>query len=387
MEAPDRPALIDRLHATGHVPLRVVEVRRTEFGARFTAFLRPPRRMTARSLALIASQLATLLRAGLALDEALGILEELVEDRFEKACLRGLIDRISAGSTVAEAMAAQRNVFPDYAISVVHAGESSANLDAALERLADFVERSRATRAYVTSALIYPAIVASACVISIVILLLYVVPRFRPLFQQAKGSLPLSAQYLMALSDAVRAYWWLEIVLLGVGGAATYWYLREPGHRIAWRRRSLRLPLVGELIRKIDVSQFARTLGTLLQNGVPLLTALAITRDTMRHSILGEAIDALIERAKAGKGLAQPMRQTGSFPALAVHLVRIGEESGRQDEMLVKTADIFESETRRTLDRLLALIAPAVTIVLGVIVAGVFMTMLSALLTVYDLTM
>lgn len=386
MEAADRPALIDRLHALGHVPLRVDEITRSPLAALFAGAL-PARRLAPRSLALVTGQLATLLRAGLALDEALSIIEELIEDRFEKSCIRGLIEKISAGGTIADAMAAQRNAFPQYCVSMVRAGEAGANLDTVLERLADFVERSQATRAYIISALIYPAIVAVACLASIAIMLLFVVPRFRPLFEQAGDSLPLSAKYLMDLSDKLSAYWWLEVSILLLGIGLISWHFKKPRTRIAWRRRMLKLPLVGELVRKIEVARFSRTLGTLMKNGVPLLNALAITRETMTNATVAEAVETIMDRAKTGKGLAEPMRETGAFPSLAVHLVRIGEESGRQDEMLVKIAEIFETETRRSLDRLLSLIAPAVTIVLGLVVAGVFMSMMTALLSVYELTL
>ena len=385
MEAPDRPTLIDRLHALGHVPLRVEEITPSPLASLFAGALLPRRRMRPRSLALVTGQLATLLRAGLPLDDALAIIEELIDDRFEKACIRKLIERISAGGTFADAMAAQPGVFPEYCVSMVRAGEAGASLDAALERLADFVERSQATRAYITSALIYPAIVAIACIASIAVVLIFVVPQFRPLFEQSGDALPLSAKYLLGLSAAVSRYWWLEVPTLLLGIAVVCWHFKKPNRRIAWRRRLLKAPLIGELVRKAEVARFGRTLGTLLRNGVPLLTALAITRDTMTNTTLAGAVATLIELAQTGKGLADPMRETGVFPALAVHLIRIGEESGRHDEMLVKIAEIFEMETRRSLDRLLALIAPAVIIVLGLVVAAVFMSIMTALLSVYDL--
>jgi general secretion pathway protein F len=387
MEAPDRPALVDRLHALGHVPLRVEEVTPSPLATLIARGLLPARRLSSRSLGLLTGQLATLLRAGLPLDEALGILEEMVEDRFEKTCIRNLIENISAGGTVAAAMAAQGNVFPEYCVSMVRAGEASANLGAALERLADFVERARVMRAYIISALIYPTIIAVACLASIVIVLLFVVPQFRPLFEQAGDTLPLSAKYLLELSTALSNYWWLEAaILLGVVGLIS-WHLKKPKSRLVWRRRMLRAPIIGELVRKVEVARFSRTLGTLLKNGVPILAALAVTRDTMADTTLAEAVEKIIDFAKTGKGLAQPMRETRAFPAFSVHLVRIGEESGRHDEMLLKIADIFEMETRHSLDRLLALIAPAVTIVLGLVVALVFMTLMTALLSVYDLAL
>lgn len=387
MEAADRPALIDRLHALGQVPLRVEEVVPSPLASWLARGVLPARNMRPRSLALITGQLATLLRAGLPLDEALAILEELVQRDSEKRCIRGLIEKISAGGTLSDAMAMQRGAFPEYCISMVRAGEAAAALDAALERLADFIERSQAMRAHITSALIYPFIVALACIASIAIVLLFVVPRFRPLLEQAGEAMPLSTRYLLDLSDVLADYWWLEPPILLVGIVLGYWHFNNPKNRILWRRGMLALPLIGDLLTKIEVARFSRTLGTLLSNGVSLLTALSITRDMMTNTGLGKAVDTIIDLAKAGKGLAQPMRETRAFPALAVHLVRIAEENGRYDEMLVKIADIFEADTRRSLDRLLALIAPAVTVLLGVVVAGVLMSMITALLGVYDLTM
>jgi general secretion pathway protein F len=387
MEAVDRPALIDRLHALGQVPLRVEAVTPSPLASWLARGLLPTRSMRPRSLALITGQLATLLRAGLPLDEALTILEELVQEDSARKSIRDLIEKVSAGGTLADAMAGQHGVFPEYCVSMVRAGEAAAALDAALERLADFVQRSQAMRAYIISALIYPLIVAAACVASIAVVLLFVVPRFRPLLEQAGESMPSSARYLLDLSDVITGYWWLGPPILLLGSALIYWHFNNPKSRIAWRMRILKLPLIGELLRKVEVARFSRTLGTLLKNGVSLLTALSITDDMMRNTSLHKAIETIMDLAKAGKGLAQPMRETRAFPALAVHLIRIAEENGRYDEMLVKIADIFEADTRRSLDRLLALIAPAVTVLLGVIVAGILMSMISALLSVYDLTM
>lgn len=387
MEAADRSALIDRLHALGHVPLRIDEIVPSSLGSFFAMELLPGRRIGSRFLVLVIGQLATLLRAGLALDEALLILEELVDRDAEKACIRGLIEKISAGGTIAAAMAAQSSVFPAYCVSMVRAGEAGASLEAVLDRLADFMERSRAAKEHIKSALLYPVIVAVACCVSIGLLLLVVVPQFRPLFEQSATALPLSARYLMWFSDLLAEYWWL-MLLIGLGGVLLgYWQFKSPRSRIRWQRRALKLPLVGELLRKIEAARFGRTLGTLLKNGVSLLSALAITRDATSNTVVAEAIGTIIERAKTGKGLAGPLREAKVFPRLAVHLVRIGEETARQEEMLAKLADIFEAEAQRSIARLLALIAPTVTIVLGLVVGGVIMTMMSALLSLYDLTM
>jgi general secretion pathway protein F len=387
MEAPDQSALVDHLHSLGHIPLRVEAIVPSHLGSLFATELFQARRLAASSLALIIGQLATLLRAGLALDEALLIIEELVDNHREKACIRGLIDRIKAGSTLADAMRAQKRLFPDYCISLVRAGEAGASLGTVLERLADFIERSQETREHIKSALLYPAIVAVVCCISIGILLAFVVPQFRPMFEQSGDALPLSAKYLLGFSDLLAEYWWVGVLTALIFGIWIYRQLHSAKSKLRWQRRFLRIPRVGELIRKIEVARFSRTLGTLMRNGVPLLSSLAIARDATSNSVFAEAITTIIDRAQMGRGIAEPLRETRFFPRLAVRLVRVGEETGRQEEMLVKIADIFDAETRRSIDRLLALIAPVVTILLGVVVAAVIVSMLTALLSVYDLAM
>jgi len=385
MEAPSKSAVIERLHAAGHVPIRVHEVSVGSLTAVDLGDLFRRRALPRRSLALITGQLATLLQAGLALDEALTIVEELMERPRERACIRGLHDKISGGATLADAMAAESSAFPDFCVSMVRAGEAGGSLDAVLARLAEYLERSRAAREHIKSALVYPAIVAVICIGSIAVLLGFVVPRFRPLFDQAGTALPASASALLAASDFFADYWWVALLALAAAAAIAYRQFRNLAARKAWQRFALRLPLVGPLISKFEIVQLSRTLGTLLKNGVSLLNALAITRETTRNVVFGEAIALVAERAQTGKGLAEPMRASGVFPALVVHLMRVGEESGRQDEMLFKLAEIYEGELRQSTDRLLALIGPALTIVMGAIVAGVIGSILTAVLSIYDL--
>lgn len=385
MEASDTQALVDRLHALGQLPLRIEPLRRSSASRWLNAELGAARRIAPRSLALIASQLALLLRAGLPLDEALRTLEGIIPGKLEKRCIGRLIEQISAGAGLADAMASQNPAFSELCVSMVRAGEASATLDAVLERLADYIGRSEATKEHIKSALIYPALVTVACAASIAILLLVVVPQLRPLFEEGGQKLPLSAAYLLAISDFAQRFWWACIGVPIVAVALAVWYGRRPSGR-AWRdRQILRIPLFGDLTRKIETARFCLILGTLLKNGVPLLNALAIARATAGNAMIREAIATIIDRTTIGRGLAEPLRQTRMFPQLAVQLVRIGEETACQDEMLVKVADLLEVESRRTIDRMLTLITPAVTIFLGMIVAGVTMSIMSALLSVYNL--
>jgi general secretion pathway protein F len=343
--------------------------------------------MSARNLALLTSQMATLLHAGLALDEALGILRQLATKERERECLKLLLERISGGSTLSDAMAAQSKVFPSFYVSMIRAGEAGASLEAVLDRLAEFLERSQAAREHITSALLYPIIVAVTCCLSIAGLFLFVVPRFRPVFEQAGSNLPVAAQTLLAVSDFLQNWWWACALAPALIALAFYRQFKNPASRRRWDRRFLKLPGVGDLIAKSEVVRFARTLATLLKNVVSLLAALIITRETISNAVFVDAVNTVIDRAKTGKGLAEPLAQTKVFPALAIHLVRVGEESGRQEEMLFKIADIFEGETRRAIDRMLALLGPALTIGLGLIVAAVIGSILTAVLSVYDLAM
>lgn len=387
MEAASKSAVVERLHAAGHVPIRIDEVGRGGIASVDLAEIFARRGLSPRGLALMTGQLATLLHAGLALDDALAILTDLVERRREQQVLSALLGKIRGGATLADAMAAEQGAFPDFYISMVRAGEAGASLETVLARLAEYLERSQAAREHIRSALMYPMIVALVCCASIGILFAFVVPKFRPLFEQAGTSLPAPAQMLLAASDAFQSFWYLLLLVpLAIAGLVRL-QLRNPAARQRWQELVLRLPLFGDLARKIEVVRFSRTLGTLLKNGVSMLSALAITRETLRNAAFRRAMETVMDLVKTGKGLAEPLAQTKVFPRLAVHLIRVGEESGHQEEMLLKIADIFETETRRSIDRMLTLLTPALTIGLGVVVAGVIGSILSAVLSVYDLAM
>jgi len=387
MEALTKSAVVERLHAAGHVPIRIDEIGLFTLQNMDVGELLTSRRVSRRSLALITGQLATLLHAGLALDESLAILADLIERPRERQALRTLREKISGGVTLADAMAAQPKVFPGFYVSMVRAGEAGASLESVLARLTEFLERSEAAKEHVKSALMYPLIVAVTCCVSIAVLMMFVVPRFRPLFEQAGGALPTSARLLLAASDVVNSFWWVGVLVPLLLAVLLAWQFKSRASRARWERLFLRLPLVGDLIAKVEVVRFSRTLGTLMKNGVSLLAALAITRETIGNQVFVGAVGHVLEQVKTGKGLATPLAETKVFPPLAIHLIRVGEESGRQEEMLFKIADIFETETRRSIDRMLALLGPALTVVLGLVVAGVIGSILTAILSVYDLAM
>jgi general secretion pathway protein F len=384
IEAADEIAAAARLQTAGLMPLRLRPLGAQKAAAPTERRGRP---LKPAALAAAASQTAVLLGSGLALDEALDVSASFSERPREAEVLRTLLERIRSGASLAEAMTAEQGVFPDFAISMVRAGEEAGSLGSALARLSEFLEQSIAWRETVKSALLYPAVVALVCCGSIGVLFAFVVPRFAPLFAEAGDALPASARALLAASDLVQNWWWtlpLAALLLFLGARRT---LRTVEGRRRWDRAVLKLPVVGPVVAKTRTVHFARTLGTLIDGGVPLVPALQIARETAGNAVFAEAIDAVLEQAKSGKGLAEPLRRTGVFPPLACRLMAVGEESGRQKEMLLRIADALEAETRRLVDRFIALLTPALTVILGVIVAAVIGSILTAVLSVYDLAM
>jgi general secretion pathway protein F len=249
------------------------------------------------------------------------------------------------------------------------------------------MERSKELRETVKSALIYPVILVGVAVLSVVILLMWVVPQFSQMFEESGKALPLPTQIVIAAGDGVRNYWWV-MVLVGIG--AYSWFarqMREPVSRYRWDKWMLTLPLVGDLVGKLEVARFSRTLGTLIGNGVTLLAALSIVKETLTNSVMSEALTEVAGKLKEGKGLGKPLMDTALFPKLAVHLVMVGEETGRLQEMLIRIADIYDREVHSAVKRMLALMEPVLILGLGLVIGGIIMSILVAILSVNDLAL
>jgi general secretion pathway protein F len=386
MDAATQHAVVERLHTLGYIPIRA-DIASSRSLLRLPALGRGVGRKSPRGLAFLTQQLGMMLQAGLSIDRALEISESIVPGKAERDCLRAVLDRVRSGSTFADALAAQNGFFPGFYIGMVRAGEAGGTLDTTLRQLAELLERSRAAREHVKSALAYPLVVLATGCVSIAILFGFVIPRFEPLFDSAGASLPTMTRWVLAVSDIFRDDWWaLAAVTLGLVIAARY-AVRSPAGRQHWHRALLRLPGIGDLVTKIELARFSRTLGTLLRNGVSPLAALAITQETISNSVLRAALGTVTESAKEGKGIADPLAKTGLVPALAVQLTRVGEETARLDEMLLKIGEIYDEEVQRSIERLLALLVPGVTIALGIVVAIVMGSIVTAILSVYDLAM
>jgi general secretion pathway protein F len=392
LDAATEAEVVAALRGQGRLPLRVeAAVPGTSIRARSSAgqWLHQPllrrRRVTRRDVALMTRELATLLDAGLTLDHSLRLMIDLVEGDALPELLRDLLHEVQGGSSLADALARHETVFPHTYVSMVRAGEAGGSLDEVLARLAAFLDQAEALSEQVRSALIYPILVLAIAGVSIAVLLTVVLPQFTPLFEGADVELPLLTRVLIGLGDFMQRYWWA----LALGIVAVAWLARRqwrrPGPRARIDAWLLRVPLLGPLVIKVDTARFARTLGALLANGVPMLSALAIVRDGLSNASLRQAVADASAGVKEGRGLAEPLGQSNLFPALVPHLLSVGERSGRLEPMLMKIADLFDREVRSTIERLMTLLVPALTITLGVIIALIIGAILMAILSTYEL--
>jgi general secretion pathway protein F len=373
-----------QLRAQGHYPLFVREAGTKVLSGLLHRELRFRRKPSLRGLATLTQELATLLGAGLELDRALSILVKLADIGALREPLLGVRARVRDGASLADAMA-QDPAFSKFYVGMVRAGEYGGTLEATLKRLADYLRRSLAVRESVASALVYPLLLLITAGFSIIIILVFVLPEFEPLFADAGKQLPLATRIVMGAADAIRDYWWLILAVIAGAVAAARYALSKPHIALRWDRFVLEVPVFGRLIQAIEVERLSRTLGTLLTNGVPLPPALELARDAARNKAVAKALGDTAASVREGKSLALRLAQAQLFPPAMIDFVKVGEESGKLDAMLLHQADLDEQHVRHTIDRLLAILVPALTIVLGVIVAGLIASLLVAILSVNDL--
>lgn len=385
VEARDEAAAVERVQALGLIPIRLEPDGGTSRASSGGRLLFARRRVSQQQLGELTRELATLLRSGLPLDRALEILIGMAQLPPLKAMLTTIRDEVRGGTALSKAMEAHPDVFGRFYVGMIRAGEAGGALGSVLERIAEFMERSKELRDTVTSALIYPSILVLASVTSVLLLLVFVVPQFSQMFEQSGKALPLPTQLVIGAGEWLRQYWW--IIPLGLWLAHRYfkWQMGNPERKTAWDGRLLRLVLVGDLVTKVEVARFARTLGTLLTNGLPLLQALTIVLETVGNNVIATGLGAAREQLKAGQGLSKPLLAQGVFPPLAVHMIGVGEETGKLDEMLIRIADVFDREVSLAVKRMLALLEPVLILGLGLVIGGIILSILLAILKVNSL--
>jgi general secretion pathway protein F len=384
MDAPDEATLIERLRREGLMPVRAMRaggglghLLRFEIGG--------GQALSKSDVALFTRELATMLSAGQDLDRALRFLAETAPSARMRGIVEKIRDVVRNGGTLAAALADHPKSFPRLYLGMVRAGEAGGALGPTLERLATLLERERSMAATVTSAMVYPVLLVVAAVGSIAFLLTGVLPQFIPLFEQNGVQPPRATRILMSIGSFVSDDGLFVLIALAALFLAARAALRRPAIRLVADRILLRIPIVGGLARDALAARFTRTLGTLLLNGVPLIAALGIVRDVIGNLAATAVLERATLVAQGGGGLAAPLAEGGVLPVRTIHLLRLGEETARLGDMALRAAEIHEERTRAGVQRLVSLLVPVITIVMGAAVAGIVSSLLLAMLSLNDL--
>ncbi len=392
LDAASESEIVGRLRDQGLMPMQVVPAS----GAVAAVAARGPgdarrrswfasRKVTGDHLMSMTRELATLLRAGLPLDRALELLIGLASTPLVAAMLQQIRDDVRGGKALSQALDARRDVFSRFYVNIVRAGEAGGALGVVLTRLADTMERNKELRETVKSALIYPVILIGVAVLSVMVLLIWVVPQFEQTFQQAGKALPLPTEIVVVVGTFMRHWWWAVAIGIVVWISWMRRHMKSPKVRARWDARLLGWPLVGDLVTKVEVARFSRTLATLIGNGVTLLAGLAIVKETLGNSVLAAALDGVIARLREGKGFGRPLADTGLYPKLATQMILVGEESGRLEEMLNRVAEVYDREVAMAVKRFLAVLEPALILGLAVMIGGIVFSILLGVMGMSEL--
>ncbi len=390
LEASDKGAVIKRLQGDGLTPIRIEESSRDAseigtgpFGVRRLTWRSG--RISQADVTVFTLELSTLLQAGLPLAQALDLMARLSDSGALHEVIARLHAAVRRGADLSGALEAERGVFSRFYLNIVKAGEASGALEAALARLVEFMERARTLRDTLTSALLYPIILLVFAAASLALILGVVIPRISQMFTEAGQTLPLATRIVVAGGEAVHTYWWIGAGALALLYVGCKLKASDPAWRHRWDHRFLRLPFVGELLAKYEVARFTRTLGTLLDSGVPLLNGIAIARQAVGNRVIAAGLDRVAASVRAGQGIARPLLDSDVFPKLAGHLMQVGEQTGNLQAMLLQLADIYDREVQTTLKRAVDILGPVLILALGLFIAGIIMSVLAAILSVNEL--
>ncbi len=376
VEAPDERSAVEKIRNSGIIPVRI-SVPATSAKKKFSL------RSSRGDLLTFTTELSALLSAGLPIDRSLNILSGISEGERMKEVINSVLTGIRGGSSFSESLQKHPDIFPKLYISMVRAGETGGVLDIVLDKLNEFLETAKELRDSVVSAMVYPLILTLTGGISIVILLTFVIPRFSAIFDEIGGVLPFSTRFILGISVTLRSYWWMFFPAI----IAVVLFFRAYGRteRGANTLDELKLKLLGDVVTKLETARFCRTLGTLLRSGVPLLQALSNAKEVIGNRIIAGNIDAITKNVREGKGIAAPLMDAGIFPRLALSMIKVGEETGQLDTMLLKVAATYEKGLRDAVKRFMSLLEPAIILAMGIIIAFIVVSMLMAVFSILEL--
>jgi general secretion pathway protein F len=376
IEASDEGSALERIKDTGVIPLKVTSPRK---GLKKGISLRSSKG----DLLTFTAELSALIGAGLPLDRRLTILAGVAEGRQMQDVVTSVLKLIREGSSFSDALRNHPKVFPRLYVNMVRAGETGGVLDIVLEKLGEFLETAKELKDNVYSAMIYPVILGVTGSISIIILLTFVIPRFSILFKEMGGSLPASTQMILCFSAFLRDFWWILLPAGACGTFALWRFVRTERGVVVWD--GLKFRFLRDVVSKLETARFCRTMGTLIKSGVPFLQALQNSKDVVGNRVVASAIAAVAKDVKEGKGIAVPLSEAKVFPQLALSMIKVGEETGQLDAMLLKVATTYEKSLKDSVKRFMGLLEPAIILTMGLVIAFIVVSMLVAIFGILEL--
>jgi general secretion pathway protein F len=338
-----------------------------------------------RGVLFFTQEISTLLNSGIPLDRALAITAELTEQESFRTVVQDVLRVLKGGKSFADSLATHPEYFNELYINMVRAGEASGSLGVVFERLSEFERTRDDLRSYIVSSMVYPALLTLVGIASILVLMYFVVPRFAAIFEDPRIAMPLPTKLLLMSSNLLREWGWLGLLTFAGGTAGFTSYIRTPAGGLWWDTFRLRVPVLGDALRKAETARFARAMSTLVANTVPLVQSIGISKNILNNRKIAGALDAVATGVKRGEGIAGPLKRCGEFPPLAGHLLTVGEETGRLDAMFTRMADIYEADTRSAIRRFTSLFEPLIILVMGIVVGALILSMLLAITSINEL--
>lgn len=354
---------------------------------RFELKLPSFRRGKRRDVLFFTQELSTLLNAGVPLDRALQITSDLTEQQGFRAVVLDILRVLKGGKSLADSLATHPEYFTALYVNIVRAGEASGALGAVFQRLTEFEKTRDDLRSFIISSMVYPALLVLVGLASVLILMNFVVPRFAQVFQDSRMRMPMPTLVLIETSRIVKTYGWIAIGAAIGTAAALRAYVRTAPGRMWWDGFRLKIPVLGDALRKAETARFARAMETLVANGVGLVQSIGIAGATLMNRRISSSLESVAQGVKRGEGIAAPLRRTGQFPPLASHLLTVGEETGRLDHMFARMAEIYEADTRAAIKRFTALLEPMIILVMGVLVGALILSILLAITSINEVAL
>jgi general secretion pathway protein F len=385
VEAASEHSAVDRIQERGYYPLKIKKAgeEKAPLSTNILSFLQA--RIGEKDIMTFTYQLGVLLDAGFPLERALAVVSDLTDKKALRDLLHEVLSHVRSGKSFSDSLSKFPSVFPSFYVNMIKAGEAGGFLEDTIFRMAVYLENSQSLKSDVRSALIYPIILFAVGTLAVIFLLAFVVPKFTIIFSDFGAVLPLPTRILLSISNVLRTHGWLIVLLLIGAFFGLRHFLKSDAGKSFWDRLRFKLPFFGKLFKETIVARFARTMGTLLGSGVPILNALQIVKGTLESVRMSETLTSVRDDVRKGRGISEPLKKSDLFPSIAIHMVTVGEETGKLDEMLLKIAERFEIEVRNTIKRMLSLLEPALILCMAVVVGFIVIAMLLAIFSMSEL--